>query len=71
MRREAVSSEALLSVGYDVDERILEVEFAGGGIYRYFDVPLELYAELMTSPSKGEFFADHIRDAGFEYIRAV
>ena len=69
MRRETVSSEALLSVGYDADQRILEVEFAGGGVYRYFDVPLELYAELMTSPSKGEFFATHLRDTGFEYVR--
>lgn len=68
MRRETVFSEALLSVGYDADQRILEVEFAGG-VYRYFDVPLELYAGLMTSPSKGEFFAGHVPDSGFEYER--
>lgn len=69
MRREAVSSEALLSVGYDAEQRILEVEFAGGGVYRYFEVPLELYVDLMTSASKGDFFANHVRDAGFEYER--
>lgn len=69
MRRETVSSEALLSVGYDADRRTLEVEFTGGGVYRYFDVPPELYVGLMTSPSKGEFFAGHIRDTGFEYER--
>lgn len=69
MRREPVSSEALLSVGYDPDRRILEVEFAGGAVYRYFDVPHELHAGLMTSPSKGEFFASHLRDAGFGYVR--
>lgn len=69
MRREPVSFEALLSVGYDADQRILEVEFAGGAIYRYFDVPHELHLGLMTSPSKGEFFATHLRDTGFEYVR--
>jgi len=67
MRREPVESDALLSVGYDPDRRILEIEFNSGKIYRYFDVPEEIYAGLMTAVSHGAFFADHIRDAGFDY----
>ncbi len=67
MRRERVESDALRSVGYDPDRRILEIEFAAGTVYRYFDVPEALYAGLMTAASHGEFFSDHIRDAGFEY----
>ena len=67
MHRERVSSEALCSVGYDPDGRVLEIEFNGGRVYRYFDVPQSLYAGLMTSPSLGEFFATAIRDAGFEF----
>jgi len=67
MRREPVESDALLSVGYDPDRRILEIEFNSGKIYRYFDVPEEIYAGLMTAASHGEFFSDHIRDAGFDY----
>lgn len=67
MRRESVASEALRSVGYDPDRRILEVEFASGAVYRYFDVPPELHAGLMTAASHGAFFAVSIRDAGFEF----
>lgn len=67
MRREPVESDALRSVGYDVDRQILEIEFASGTVYRYFEVPEEVYAGLMTAASHGEFFSAHIRDAGFDY----
>lgn len=69
MRREPVDSEALTSVGYDPDRRMLEVEFEGGAVYRYYDVPPELHAGLMSAPSRGQYFAEHIRNEGFEYIR--
>ena len=67
MRREAVDSEALRSVGYDPDSRILEIEFNNGTVYRYFAVPLSVHAGLMTAKSKGEYYAANIRTAGFEY----
>ena len=67
MRREPVESDALRSVGYDVDRRILEIEFASGTVYRYFEVPEAVYAGLMTAASHGAFFGEHIRDAGFDY----
>ena len=69
MEREHVESQALLSVGYDPDRRILEVEFEGGAVYRYFDVPAHLHAALMSAPSQGQYFAEHVRDVGFEYMR--
>ena len=46
---------------------MLEIEFVSGALYFYFDVPDELYVGLMAADSHGEFFASHIRDAGFEY----
>lgn len=67
MRREPVESEALASVGYDRDTLELEIEFTSGAVYRYSDVPESLHAGLMTAASHGEFFAYHIRDAGFDY----
>jgi len=67
MHRETVKSEVLRSVGYDPDGRTLEIEFASGAVYRYFDVPEDLYLDLMTAPSHGEFFGRRIRDAGFDY----
>ena len=67
MHREPVRSDALRSVGYDADRQVLELEFTSGAVYRYFDVPEALYVDLMTAKSHGEFFASHIRDAGFDY----
>jgi len=69
VQREPVASEVLRSVGYDPDRNILELEFTGGEVYRYFDVPPELHVGLMTAVSHGAFFAAHIRDAGFEFER--
>jgi hypothetical protein len=70
MRREPVTSEAMRSVGYDPRRRILEIEFASGDVYRYRGVPPELHVDLMQAASHGEFFAHHIRDAGFDYEKA-
>lgn len=67
MDREPVESEALRSVGYDPDARILEIEFANGEVYRYHDVPIDLHLELMQASSHGEYFAHRIRDAGFDW----
>ena len=69
MQREPVASEVLRGVGYDPDRNILELEFTSGEVYRYFDVPPDLHAGLMTAGSHGAFFAAHIRDAGFEFER--
>ena len=67
MHRTRVQSEALRSVGYDVDTCMLEVEFASGTIYRYFDVPDQLHIGLMAADSHGEFYASFIRNAGFDF----
>jgi hypothetical protein len=66
MQREPVESEALVSVGYDADMRVLELEFTGGAVYRYFGIPASVHADLMTADSLGEHFAHHIRDE-FDY----
>ena len=62
-----MQSEALRSVGYDVDMRTLEIEFVSGAIYRYFDVPDLLHIGLMAAGSQGEFYATFIRNAGFDF----
>ena len=67
MQRTRLKSEALRSVGYDVDMRMLEIEFTSGAIYRYFDVPDRLHIGLMTAESHGEFYASFIRNAGFDF----
>jgi hypothetical protein len=41
---------------------ILEVEFNHGGIYQYFDVPENVYEELMNADSHGVYFSENIRN---------
>lgn len=61
MRRKLVESSAISSVGYDPRHETLEVEFRSGTIYRFFDVPSEIYDAFVRSSSKGRFFGQKIR----------
>lgn len=61
MIRQAVTSTELLSVGYDNDKQILEVEFQTGGVYHYFGVQRDVYDSLLLAPSKGRFFNARIK----------
>ena len=62
MRRTPVSSSNLVSVGYDIDSAILEIEFGGGRVYQYAKVPQEAYRALMNADSIGSHFGRHIRE---------
>ena len=68
MERENVSSSNLASVGYDANKEILEIEFNHGGIYQYFDVPINEYEALMSADSHGKYFAANIRN-DYEYSK--
>ncbi|MCY4610732.1 MAG: KTSC domain-containing protein [Gammaproteobacteria bacterium] len=68
MNRGYAASSNLQSVGYDEPSQTLEIEFRSGGIYRYFNVPMNLYRELMRAPSKGGFLHQYIKNA-FPYSR--
>jgi hypothetical protein len=70
MQRDSVSSSNLASIGYDVNNEILEVEFLkSGDLYQYFDVPTNVYKELMNAPSHGVYFSANIRnDYKFEKL---
>jgi hypothetical protein len=52
--RVVVKSGAMRSIGYSKALSLLDIEYPTGEIYRYFDVPLEVHGELMSSPSKGK-----------------
>lgn len=66
MKRQSVESSNLASVGYDAENEILEVEFKHGGVYQYFDVPENVYKELMNADSHGVYFSSNIRN-DYEY----
>ena len=61
MIRAEIDSTNLKSVGYDVQTSTLEIEFASGTIYQYFDVPEAVHIEFMGAASKGQFFAAQIK----------
>jgi hypothetical protein len=63
MERLPVTSTDINSVGYDVDSQVLEIEFHKGGMYQYFEVPQEIYEELMGADSKGKYFNMNIKKA--------
>ncbi len=66
--RHPVSSSSIESVGYDDDALALEVEFEGGRIYRYLDVPRAVYEGLSSASSKGRYFHDNVRGT-YHYLR--
>ena len=67
MNRQSVESSNLASIGYDEANKILEVEFKHGGVYQYFDVPENVYEELMNASSHGQYFDSNIKKAGYEF----
>ncbi|MDD5096424.1 MAG: KTSC domain-containing protein [Candidatus ainarchaeum sp.] len=62
MKRIAVSSSDIASVGHSAEQEVLEIEFKNGGVYQYFRVPNKVYSELMAAESKGKYFHRYIRD---------
>lgn len=57
----------MISAGYDPETLTLEIEFTGGAIYQYLNVPEEFYLGLMKAESKGQYLNFVIKPAGFEY----
>lgn len=61
MDRQRVVSSNLHSVGYDPQDKILEIRFLHGGTYHYFQVPADIYEGLMAASSKGTYHHAHIK----------
>jgi hypothetical protein len=68
MERENIDSSTILSVGYDGQSEILEVEFKNGGIYQYYNVPQAIFEQFMESSSKGSFLHANIKSS-FPYSK--
>ena len=60
-------SSTIKSAEYDDEARELDITFTSGKAYRYFNVPLEIYAEFLDAGSKGKFFNDNIKGT-FSFI---
>jgi hypothetical protein len=66
MHRRPVESAAVVSVGYDKTQRILEVEVDGGTIYQYLEVPAREFFALLAADSVGRYYNQQIK-ATYEF----
>ena len=66
---ETPESSNIVRFRYDEETLTLEVEFKGGNIYQYFDVPSGVVEEFQMAQSKGQYFGQNIRNA-FRYARS-
>lgn len=62
MKRQSVHSSNIASIGYDDNNKILEIEFHHGGVYQYLNVPFDVYEKLMDANSHGTYFSANIRN---------
>ena len=59
----ATGSSNLTEFAYSAETKDLYVRFKNGGLYRYSNVPADVYAELTSAASKGGFLAARIKKA--------
>ena len=57
-----VDSSMIYAFGYDEQQQVLEVIFKRTGVYRYRNVPKEVYQQLLDADSKGSYVRDLIID---------
>ena len=58
MEKQHTESSVIGAVGHS---RVLEIQFESGKVYQYFDVPEDVYEDMLNAESKGKYFNSHIR----------
>lgn len=61
-----VDSSNLVWVNYNKATKVLTVSFKNGSVYEYYNVPEDIYNNLLDAPSKGSYHAKNIKYS-FEY----
>ncbi len=56
-----VKSSATAAIGYDETEQVLQIKFAQGATYQYYDVQVEVWEDFVEADSKGQFFHAQIK----------
>jgi len=69
MERTPVDSSNIISIGYDPEREILEVEFQRGAVYQYLGVPADVHDSLMQAPSHGRYLDVYIKKSEYPYKR--
>jgi hypothetical protein len=57
MNRTPVTSSNVVSIGYDAESQVLEVEYKGAAVYQYAGVSDGEYQSLASAASKGQHMA--------------
>jgi hypothetical protein len=55
------NSSNIARLSYDDEKGNLMIEFRSGKMYRYYDVPMEIWTGLISADSVGRFFNSNIR----------
>lgn len=61
IERFPIESSNLHSIGYDHARRVLAVGFNSGAVFHYSNVDLGTWERFVEAPSKGSFFAHHVK----------
>nr|WP_250132031.1 KTSC domain-containing protein [Stutzerimonas nitrititolerans] len=69
VKRASVASSSLRSLGYDPERQVVEVEFSGGAVYRYEQVPPEAVQALLEADSLGRHFNQVFKPQHYAYRR--
>lgn len=62
-----LNSSNINQIRYDKDTKDLYVEFHSGGVYKYLDVPYEVFQVISNSESIGKAFHSLIKKGGYEF----
>ena len=54
-------SSQVVAYGFDPEKKCLEIQFKGGGTYRYSGVPLSAFDGLKASESVGSYLNQNIK----------
>ena len=61
MQMQPCESTTIAKRGYDKERKLLHVEFKGGDVYAYKNVPVDVGFEFMNAQSAGRHFHANIR----------
>jgi KTSC domain len=64
-------SSTISAIAYDDSGAVLGVRFNSGGEYRYRSVPRRVYEGFLNASSKGSYFDQFVRKAGYAYLRVT
>lgn len=64
-----VESSQIVAAGYDEENQLLYIQFHGGSVYVYYGVVKYVYEGFMKAVSKGKYFGEYIKKAGYKYTK--